>query len=50
MKKSTGVLTDKSELIMSVRKEAKKRWKEAKQLNLEVFTELPTFLNVYIAI
>lgn len=34
---------------MSARKEANKKLKEAKQLNLEVITELLTLLNMYIA-
>lgn len=34
---------------MSVRKEANKKLKEAKQLNLELITELLTALNDYIA-
>lgn len=48
-KKLRGVWIDEIEAIRSVRKKAKKRWKEAKYLNPEVVTELPTLLNVYIA-
>lgn len=34
---------------MSARKEANKKLKEDKQLNLDIITELLTLLNVYIA-
>lgn len=50
MKKLTEVLIDESEAIMSVRKEAKKGWEEAKQSDPEAFTDPPTLLIVCIAI